>query len=251
MEINSGFNYEEWVGIYCKIINWEIKFDEFNLSGMWDIFLDQKSEVNVVFFKYIEKNYLGWICDKDGLVMFNDLLWFKVFLKMDSSVLIILLLFDNLCYDQWCMLEFIFNEFYCIEEEDYFYSIFFIFMQYSWNVIFVGFMFLEIEQYYFIWWKNDNDEGGKNLYEYDFFMELIGCIICKELKFDYVKVINVNYVKQFNDNIFNYLNNDFIVIVYNFIDMLFYVCMEMEVFKEFVGDEKVYCLFICLWFCNF
>lgn len=101
MEINSGFNYEEWVDIYCKIINWEIKFDEFNLSGMWDIFFDQKSEVNVAFFKYIEKNYLSWICDKDGLVMFNDLFWFKVFLKMDSDVFIILLLLDNLCYDQW------------------------------------------------------------------------------------------------------------------------------------------------------
>ncbi len=150
MEINSGLNYEEWVDIYRKIINWEIKLDESNSSGMWDILSDQKSEANAAFSKYIEKNYLGWIRDKDGPVMSNDLLRSKVFPKMDSDAPTILLLLDNLRYDQWRMLEPIFNEFYRTEEEDYFYSILPTSTQYSRNAIFAGLMPSEIEQYYYM-----------------------------------------------------------------------------------------------------
>jgi CheY-like chemotaxis protein len=250
MEINSGLNYEEWVGIYRKIINWEIKLDESNSSGMWDILSDQKSEANAAFSKYIEKNYLGWIRDKDGPVMSNDLLRSKVFPKMDSSAPTILLLLDNLRYDQWRMLEPIFNEFYRTEEEDYFYSILPTSTQYSRNAIFAGLMPSEIEQYYPTWWKNDNDEGGKNLHEHDFLTELIGRTIRKELKFDYVKVTNANHAKQLNDNILNHLNNDFTVIVYNFIDMLSHARTEMEVLKELAGDEKAYRSLTRSWFRN-
>ena len=73
----------------------------------------------------------------------------------------------------------------------------------------------------------------------------------KEIKFDYVKVTNVHHAKQMQDNILNYLNNDFTVIVYNFIDMLSHARTEMEVLKELAGDEKAYRSLTKSWFREF
>ena len=48
----------------------------------------------------------------------------------------------------------------------------------------------------------------------------------------------------------NVLNNQFTVIVYNFIDMLSHARTEMEVLKEVAGDEKAYRSLTKSWFEN-
>jgi len=250
MEINSGLNYEEWVDVYRKIINWEIKIDESNSTAMWDILADQKREANAAFSKFIVKNYLPWIKQNEGPVMSNNLLRSKVFPKLSNEEPNILLLLDNLRYDQWKVLEPVFTEFFRVEEEDFFYSILPTSTQYSRNAIFAGMMPAEIEKHYPQWWKNDNDEGGKNLHEHDLLAELIDRTFRKEVKFDYVKVTNAHHAKQLNDNIHNYLHNDLTVIVYNFIDMLSHARTEMEVLKELAGDEKAYRSLTRSWFEN-
>ena len=248
--INSGLDYEEWVEVYRSIINWEIKIDESNSTEMADILSMQKSEANAAFSKYVAKNYLKWIKDGSGPVMSNNLLRSKVFPQLDQEVPTIFLLLDNLRFDQWKMLEPIFNEFFRIEEEDFFYSILPTSTQYSRNAIFAGMMPLEIERHYRDWWKNDNDEGGKNLHEQDLLNEQIKRTFRKPIRWDYFKVTNVNHAKQMQDGMLNFLNNDFAVIVYNFIDMLSHARTEMEVLKELAGDERAYRSLTRSWFEN-
>jgi CheY-like chemotaxis protein len=250
MEINSGLDFEEWADVYRKIISWEIKIDESNSTAMWDILSDQKREANAAFSKFITKNYLDWIKHNDGPVMSNNLLRSKIFPKLSNDTPNILLLLDNLRYDQWKMLEPIFTEYFRIEEEDFFYSILPTSTQYSRNAIFAGMMPAEIEKHYPQWWKNDNDEGGKNLHEHDLLGSLIDRTFRKEIKFDYVKVTNAYHAKQLSDNILNYLHNDLTVVVYNFIDMLSHARTEMEVLKELAGDEKAYRSLTRSWFEN-
>ena len=250
MEINSGLNHEEWVEIYRKIINWEIKISESNSEGMADILSMQKSEANTEFSKYIIKNYVNWIQDQDGPTMSNNLLRSKVFPMLSDEVPTIFILLDNLRYDQWKVIEPIISDFYRVEEEDYFYSILPTSTQYSRNAIFSGLMPLEIEKRFPNWWKNDNEEGGKNLHEKDLLADLVDRTFRKPLKHEYFKVTNVNYAKQMQDRILNYLNNDFTVIVYNFIDMMSHARTEMEVLKELAGDEKAYRSLTRSWFRN-
>jgi CheY-like chemotaxis protein len=250
MQINSGLDHKEWVDVYRKIINWEIKIDNANSVGMADILSSQKSEANNGFSKYVAKNYLKWIEKGNGPVMSNNLLRSKIFPEIDDQVPTLFVLLDNLRYDQWKILEPIIGELYRVEEEDFFYSILPTSTQYSRNAIFAGMMPSEIEKYYPEWWKNDNDEGGKNMYEHDLLAENIDRTFRKPIKFDYVKVTNVHHAKQMQDNIFNYLNNDFTVIVYNFIDMLSHARTEMEVLKELAGDEKAYRSLTRSWFRN-
>ena len=106
----------------------------------------------------------------------------------------------------------------------------------------------EIQEYYPDWWKNDNQEGGKNLHEADLLSEQIRRTFRKPMKFDYHKITNVYHAKQMNDNVLNFLNNDLTVIVYNFIDMLSHARTEMEVLKELAGDETAYRSLTKSWF---
>jgi len=250
MDINSGLDYEEWVDIYKKIIGWELKIDESDTSEMADILAMQKSEANAAFSKYLVKNYVSWIQDGDGPVFSNNLLRSKVFPQLKSDVPTVMVLLDNMRYDQWRMIEPIISEFFRVEEEDFFYSILPTSTQYSRNAIFAGMMPAEIEKYHKQWWLNDNQEGGKNMHEHDLLGEQIRRTFRKEIKFDYTKITNVHNAKQLQDNILNYLNNDFSVIVYNFIDMLSHARTEMEVLKELAGDEKAYRSLTRSWFEN-
>ena len=251
MQINSNLDYEEWVNVYRKIINWEIRIDQSNSTEMIDILSMQKKEANVEFCKYLSKNYLNWINQSQAApVMSNNLLRSKVFPKMESNTPSILLLLDNLRYDQWKVIEPILSNFFRVEEEDFFYSILPTSTQYSRNAIFSGMMPSEIERAYPDWWRNDNEEGGKNLYEDQLLAGLVRKTFRKEIRFDYLKITSVQHARQLQDNILNYLNNDLTVIVYNFIDMLSHARTEMEVLKELAGDEKAYRSLTRSWFEN-
>lgn len=247
MEINSNLDYEEWVDIYRKIINWELRLSDSQSDQMQDILTMQKSEANTEFSKFIARNYMDWMAGNNPPVMSHNLLRSKLFPKMDDRPTIFLLL-DNLRYDQWVVLESIFNEEFRIIDEDYFYSILPTATQYSRNSIFAGMMPADIEKHFPDHWKNDNEEGGKNLSE-DVYMEhQLSKTFQKNIKWEYVKVSNAQQANEMENRASNYLNNDLTVIVYNFIDMMSHARTEMEVLKELAGDERAYRSLTRSWF---
>ncbi|MDP4822041.1 MAG: PglZ domain-containing protein [Saprospiraceae bacterium] len=250
MEINSALNYEQWVEVYRKIISWELKIDDSNSSEMGEILAMQKKEANATFSKYISQHYLDWVKAETGPVLSHNLLRSKIFPQLNEKEPAILLLLDNLRYDQWKVIEPILSEYYKVEKEDYFYSILPTSTQYSRNAIFSGMMPADIEKHYSAWWKNDMEEGGKNLHEADLLTEQLKRVIRRPMIMEYIKVTNALHAKAMNDNILNYLQNDLTVIVYNFIDMLSHARTEMEVLKELAGDEKAYRSLTRSWFEN-
>jgi CheY-like chemotaxis protein len=248
-EINSDLSFSEWADVYRKIINWELKLDASQTTAMADILAMQKQEANAEFSKYIIKNYMGWIGDKEeSPILSHNLLRNRVFPYYDENVPTVLLVMDNLRYDQWKVIEPILSELYKVEDEDYFYSILPTSTQYSRNSIFAGLTPLEIQEYYPEWWRNDNEEGGKNLFEKELMGEQLRRTFQNPPKFDYIKVTNVGHGKILLDNALNYLNNDLTVIVYNFIDMLSHARTEMEVLKELASDESAYRSLTRSWF---
>jgi len=250
MDIQNNPDYREWATIYKKIINWEIKLDDSDNPQMKEILEMQKSEANATFFKYISKNYLDWIKAEDGPVMSQNLFRKKIFPHLSDSSKSVVLLLDNLRYDQWKIIEPILTEFYRVENEDYFYSLLPSATQYSRNAIFAGMLPSEIHKNYPDWWLHDFEEGGKNMKEQELFNEQVKRLIRKDIKTDYIKVTNSFHAKQLQENILNILNNDLTVIVYNFIDMLSHSRTEMEVLKELAGDEKAYRSLTRSWFLN-
>jgi hypothetical protein len=99
------------------------------------------------------------------------------------------------------------------------------------------------------YWKNDVDEGGKNLYEAEFLtaqLKRLGL----NLKQDYVKITSQAQGKKLVDGFKSYKGNDLVTIVYNFIDMLSHAKTEMDVVRELAPDDKAYRSLTLSWFQN-
>lgn len=250
MQLSGGLDLKEWSEVYKKIISWELRVDANKATGVSDILAQQKQQANTEFSKFVVKNYEKWL-DKNNAsapTMSHNLLRKHIFPKVSNGIPTVVLLLDNLRFDQWKVIEPILNQLFKTEQEDFFVSILPTATQYSRNAIFGGMLPNELEQMFPDKWKNDNDEGGKNLFE-DFFLEKqIQRTFRKEVKWNYFKVTNVNHGKELTDNILNFAKNDLSVIVYNFIDMLSHARTEMEVLKELAGDEPAYRSLTQSWF---
>mgnify|MGYP003320518400 CR=1 FL=1 len=79
-----------------------------------------------------------------------------------------MLLIDNLRYDQWKVIEDKILEKFKVIDDDIYMSILPTSTQYSRNSIFSGLKPSEIASKFPDKWLNDEDEGGKNMFEEDF-----------------------------------------------------------------------------------
>ena len=249
MTLNENLSYSEWVDIYKKLVYWELSLEKLEDAGMHEILTMQKSEANVQFSKFIEKNYLNWIKDPEsGPVTSNQLLKKKVFPALESNKPTFFILIDNLRYDQWKMINSILSEYYRIDDEDHYYSILPTATQYARNAIFSGLMPLDMEKRFPDKWQNDEDEGGKNLYESDFLADQIKRVMRKDCKYSYHKILTFDQGKEINENINNLMGNDLNVIVYNFVDMLSHARTDMAMIRELANDEAAYRSLTLSWF---
>ena len=242
---------KDWEEIYLKLVHWEVEFDKIDASGMVEILEMQKSEANSQFFKYVKNNYESWLKEsEDKPVLSHTLLKEKVFPHLKESKPSFFILIDNLRYDQWKILQPIIEEWFKIEEETTFCSILPTATQYSRNSIFSGLTPLGISKRFPHLWKNDHEEGGKNLHEAEFLEDQLQRFGLGDKKYSYHKVVQKQYgerlVSQFN----NLLKNDFNVLVFNFVDMLSHAKTEMDMIRELAGTDKSYRALTKTWFEN-
>ncbi|MFN0276941.1 MAG: PglZ domain-containing protein [Chitinophagales bacterium] len=247
--LQDNLDHEQWYDIYKKIIYWELQLDASASTGMKEVLSSQKSEANVGFGKFIDKNYLNWLNGKGNSipVLSHTMLKQKVFPLLQDKIPTFFILIDNLRYDQFKTIEPLIAENFKMVQESYLYSILPTATQYCRNAIFAGLLPSEIEKRMPGLWLNDEDEGGKNMQEPEFLKDNI--VRNKlNIKYSYNKVLHYSDGKNLEDNILNLLNNDLNVIVYNFVDMLSHARTEMEVLKELANDEAAYRSLTKSWF---
>jgi len=242
-------SYEDWVTLYKKLLHWEIQLESISDIGMTGILESQKEEANSQFFKFIKNNYVDWFEGEDKPILSHTLFKDLIVPQLDTVNGTLLVVIDNLRYDQLRVLEPILNEYYKTVEESSYCSILPTATQYARNAIFSGLTPLEMEKKYPNYWRNDTDEGGKNMYENEFLTEQI-----KRLKLnithEYYKITNLTDGKDLANNFAKVKNNDLTVIVYNFVDMLSHSRTEMEMIKELASDDKAYRSLTVSWFKN-
>lgn len=250
MALSSNPNHEEWKELYRKLVYWELEMTRSDSPEMMEVLQSQKAEANTEFFKYVAKNYSGWISgkDKDAPLFSHELMARKVAPHLTQGQPTFLVVIDNLRFDQWKAIQPTLTESFRMVEEDLFYSILPTATQYSRNALFAGMLPMDIERNFPNEWKNDDEEGGKNLYESTFLEGQMKQLRLDKLKWQYLKITNNDDGRALEDNIHNYLKNDLTVIVYNFVDMLSHARTEMEVLKELAGDETSYRSLTVSWF---
>ncbi len=248
MDMSMINSYAGWAELYKKLIYWEIELESIEDTGMFEILESQKSEANNQFCKFIEKNYSDWFTDEDAPVLSHDLFKQKIAPEIGKTPTLLVVI-DNLRYDQWLTLEESISPYYKKTVDTPYYSILPTATQYARNAIFSGMMPLDMEKKHPNWWKNDTDEGGKNLHEADFLGAQLKNLNL-DIKWEYHKITSLRAGKKLADNFSTQKDNDLTVVVYNFVDMLSHSRTDMEVIKELASNDKAYRSLTKSWFNN-
>ncbi len=249
MDISMGLDHKEWVEMYKRITRWELDLGKSADGNVLEILNMQKNEANLVFSKFVEKNYRDWVGGQadDRPVMSPTLFKEKVFPELSAGKSLFVLLIDNLRYDQWKAIEPLIAEYYRVKSDDIYYSILPTTTQYARNAIFSGLMPSEIEKRHPQYWIPESAEGSKNQFE----SELLGEQLKrfgKNIKYSYHKILKLDAGRKLADNLANLYHNELNVIVYNFVDMLSHARTEMEIIRELADDEAAYRSLMLSWF---
>jgi CheY-like chemotaxis protein len=247
MLLNGRLDADEWCDLYNKLVFWELELEKIEDSGMREILDMQKKEANNLFARFIENNYEDWLNGvEESPQMIHTLMKDRIapFIGKEKTFVLVI---DNLRFDQWKVLQPIFSKYFSIESEDIVFSILPTATHYARNAFFAGLMPSEIEKKFPTLWKNEDDEGGKNMHEKDF-LEANLKRLGKNVKWSYNKITNYDAGKKLSDNFNQLKENDVNYIVYNFVDMLSHARTEMEVIRELADDEAAYRSLTVSWF---
>ena len=248
-ELHSLESYQDWINHFEKLVYWELELESLEDPSMFEIFESQKIESNLLFRKFIERNYLDWINNNEGPILSHNLFKKAVIPKLKEFKPTILLVIDNLRLDQWQIIREELITSYSIEAEIKYFSILPTATQYARNAIFAGLKPIEIQKKFPQWWKFDHEEGGKNLFEEDLLKEQFKRLGA-DIDFSFHKITQLVHSQQLLKNLQNYLQDNLTVIVYNFVDMMSHAKTEMEIIKELAPDNKAYRSLTLSWFRN-
>jgi DNA-binding response OmpR family regulator len=241
MTLGDRLSIDEWKEVYQKLVFWELELSKSKEEGMEEILRMQKTEANTQFSKFIANNYQNWLNGKDqeAPLLSHTIFKQRVIPEIDKHESTFFVLIDNMRYDQWKVMAPIISEYFKVDTEEMYSAILPTATQYARNSIFSGLLPSEMEKRYPNHWLNDEEEGGKNMFEEYFMIEQFKRL-GKDIKTSYTKVTNNQAGKKLAENIPNLMGNKFNAIVYNFVDMLSHARTEMEVIRELADDEKAY-----------
>jgi len=248
MQINDSYTLDDWKEVYRRLVFWELELADTN-SEMTEMLKMQKAEANQEFAKFVRKNYLSWVNDKDHRpLMSPDVFKRKVFPLLDRGEKVFLVVFDNFRYDQWREISKYLSDEFVFEEELYM-SILPTATQYARNSIFSGLMPNQIATLFPDLWVDEDEEEGKNLNEEPLIQTQLDRYR-KRHTFSYYKLNNSSESERLVDRFKNLQSNDLNVLVINFIDMLSHARTESKMVRELASDEKAYRSITASWFRN-
>jgi len=250
MKLSSYLNKEEWYDIFKKLTFWELELEKSGDNSVEQILEMQKTEANSQFFKFVKQNYKDWIQGNDAPLMSHNIIKKKVAPLMSDNKPTYMILIDNLRYDQWKIIEPSILEDFIVESDEMYTSILPTATQYARNAIFAGLLPSEIQKRHPNWWKNDEDEGGKNMFEEEFLLDNLQMLGKGNSKASYTKITNIDAGRKAVNRMPNMKNNALNVIVYNFVDMLSHARTDMKVIKELADDDAAYRSLTASWFAH-
>ncbi len=249
LSFSDARTFADWVQIYKRLVNWEIELSETSDESIREILHYQKNEANNEYVKFVRRNYLDWINrrNSDTPVMSHTLMRTNILPVVEHNPKVTLLLIDNFRYDQWRAVSALMNEDFTVVSEDFYCSILPTATQYARNAIFAGLMPLAIDKLMPDRWLNDNEEGGKNLYEEDFLRRLLQASP-RPVKMTFDKLVRPEAGRKLIENMQHVYDADFSVIVYNFLDILSHARTETEIIRDLTEDEAAFRSLTHSWF---
>ena len=241
---------DEWFQHYKKLIYWELEFENHKNIEMLNIIKSQHEDANKVFKNFIIRNYENWINETD---ISNTTLSHNLFRKKIKPLIgekpTLLLIIDNLRFDQWKVIEPLICPLFETHEESYYLSILPTTTQYSRNSIFSGLTPYEMSKKFPYWWINDDSNDAKNKFEYEFLKFQLKNLNISG-KISYHKINDQKNGKSLTDSILNHKNEILTSVIYNFVDLISHAKTDMNIIKELASNNQSFRSLTVSWFKN-
>ena len=246
--INSASTWEDWKKIHLQLSEWRLGLLSANAPDMLELHMQLQLQANVAFGKYIKRNYASWFKNVgSGPVTSPRVLREYLIPYLDAGEKVLLLVIDNLRFDQWRMIREMLSPTWRVEQEETYYAILPTVTHYARNALFAGLMPLEISQIHPDLWVGELDEEGKNIFEAELLqrnLQRMG----RKFSMQYYKGTTLDNTPFKDGDFQQLLATDLTVLVYNFIDMLSHARHDMQIMKQLANDAHAYLSLTQSWF---
>ena len=246
-------NWNEWLEIYTKLVQWSMELDRFPNSGLKQTLQDQFRDANTEFSKYVEDNYKSWLTVKheEGNPILSPHVFDKFVtptIKESDSYFIFVV--DCMRLDQWLVMKEVLSQYFSIKT-DYYSSILPTATQFARNALFAGLYPIDIKKHYPQWWYNDSNSEDHKLNAYE--KELMEAWIDRrriklKKKPAYIKIFDTDYGNKIEREIMSYTQNNLTAVVINAVDMIAHSRSDHAILKEIAPDESAYRSLTRSWF---
>lgn len=252
-QISYYQNWDDWVDIYQKLVNWSVKLERIPETGLDQTLGDLWHQANTEFSKFVENNYRGWLNDKpnEGDPLLSPHItsrYLEPLLKSEDPVFFFVI--DCLRYDQWLIMQEMLLPYYTVKT-NFYSSILPTATPYARNAIFAGLYPIQIKQYYPQWWNVDsNSEDHKqNANEKELLESWLDRKKIKlRNKLTFYKIFDTDFGKKVEREIVDILDNHLTTIVINAVDMMAHSRSDYAILKEIAPDEPAYRSLTRSWF---
>lgn len=248
LALGDANEHYDWAELYKKLLYWGMEIYSSEDKSMMEVLNMQWTEANDHFADFVEDNYQDWIQKPNAPrpMLSHRVLQKKVFPEIGDEP-VVLIVIDNLRYDQWEVLEPTIAELFSIKEKDHYFSILPTTTAYARNSLFAGLLPLDISKRDPEYWVGEDEDEGKNIFEHELIkrnLDRAGM----NVKCTYSKILRPDQGKYVTEHVSDLLQSPFNVLVYNFVDMLSHARTDMRVIRELAPDESAYRSLTKSWF---
>ena len=239
-QLSNELNADDWWRLYDRLTDWQIKFDNYNDTGLGSILKEQIQTCNREFVNFIDSNYESWMQSNNRPTLSVDIVPKYVKPILDKGEKVCLLVVDCMRHDHFKSMMALLEPFFNIKL-DYKLSLLPTATPYSRNAIFCG-LFPDdmVKKYPKQGDDMKNDSTSLNQHEKQFLIDQLKKMGLGDKRVHYHKIWAVEEGNKFNNRIKDYLQQDILALVVNFVDILAHKSSQMDVLKEMVPDESGY-----------
>ena len=241
-------NYAEWKDIYLDLCRWDLRLDEINEANISQTHFLEKLNCNSEFSDYISKNYRNWLGSEERPLFSFDVVPEILLPEMGKGNPVYLIVLDCMRLDQYFAFEPMLNDLFDINLQLY-YSILPTATPYSRNSIFSGLLPIDIaETYPQYWYETDDMDNSRNRNEHQLLDNQLKELGYKLEESRYIKIFTADEAAFVQRKVNNWANEELVVLVYNFLDLVAHHRSKNQILKEAIPDEKALRDFTKHWF---
>ena len=243
-------DFDKWSEIYKDICTWDVMIDKVGEETLEQTHFLEKLNANKEFCDYVSDNYLQWLKTEERPILSFDIISQYVIPQLEEkrTAPVYFIILDCMRLDQYLAIEPYLKELFDIDFDMY-YSILPTATPYSRNSIFSGILPDSISKNFPNFWTDPfEEETSRNRNEHQLMEAHLEDFGYGNLKTTYVKIFDVEEGNFVLRKIDTWKNEDVVILVYNFLDLLAHHRSKSSILQETIPDDSAMRAFTKHWF---